>query len=169
MVDMIPTKAFNEFEDIIRELQRLSRKLMDVLDKQAKAVISGKKDDIERYVEKYTNLKASFKEQEHRFINHLQLLVEESDNVDELRLESLKEVFPQSQSIINEWQDDLGKQTRDLKQKHQNLNRLLEFAVEKNVTLIQSIFSLHNEKNIHYSSEGNKEEISSGIAVNKEA
>lgn len=169
MVDMKHIKAFKEFEDSIRELQRLSRKLMDVLDKQAKAVISGDKDEIDRYIDKYTNLKGRFKEQEHLFVDHLQSLVKDSDNADELRLENLKDVFPQSHETIDKWQKNIATQMRDLKQKHQNLNRLLEFAVERNGALMQSIYSLHNEKNTHYSSKGNKEEKSSGIAVNKEA
>ena len=87
----------------------------------------------------------------------------------EVRLESLKKYYPKQKNLIADWQNVLEMQMNTLKEKQGKLNELLEFAVEKNMQLMHSIYSMHNKKNTRYSSGGTKEEISSGIALNKEA
>ncbi len=164
-------KTFTEFEQIIDRLGMLSDDLMEVIDKQIEAVVSSNEEDIVEYVEKYTHLRGVFKEQEHKFIDHLQMMLNDAAEVDgvEIRLEYLKEVYPEATDTIAGWQITLEKQMETLKEKHQELNNLLEFAVDKNMQLMHSIYSLHNKKNTRYGAGGSKEEISSGIALNKEA
>ncbi|MEL7833614.1 hypothetical protein [Fodinibius sp. Rm-B-1B1-1] len=163
-------KAFTEFEDIIDRLGRLSGELVEVIDKQIEAVVSSNEEDIEQHVEEYTHLRGLFKEQEHKFMDHLQSMLNNAGvSSVEIRLEYLKEAYPEATDTIIDWQVTLEKQMAMLKEKHQKLNKLLEFAVEKNMQLMHSIYSLHNKKNTRYSAGGSKEEISSGIALNKEA
>ena len=163
-------KAFSEFEEIIGRLHRLSDDLIAVIDKQIDAVVSSDKEHIEKYVEKYITLRGIFKDQEHKFMDHLQAMLTNVDaNSVDVRLELLKEVYPESEVKINKWQKTLEQKMGTLKKRHKKLNQLLEFAVEKNMELMHSIYSLNNKKGTRYSSGGNKEEISSGIALNKEA
>jgi DNA repair ATPase RecN len=163
-------KAFKEFEQIIDRLGRLSDDLVEIIDKQISAVVSSNGEDVEQYVEEYTHLRGVFKEQEHKFIDHLQMMLNNAGVKSiEIRLENLKEAYPETADTISDWQEELEKQMKMLKAKHQKLNNLLEFAVEKNMQLMHSIYSLHNKKNTRYSAGGSKEEISSGIALNKEA
>ncbi|PAU94598.1 hypothetical protein CK503_07335 [Aliifodinibius salipaludis] len=163
-------KAFTEFGKIIDRLGRLSDDLIEVIDKQIEAVVSSSGEDIEQYVEEYTHLRGVFKEQEHKFIDHLQTMLNNAGiSSVEIRLESLKKAYPEKVNTISDWQAKLESQMETLKARHQKLNNLLEFAVEKNMQLMYSIYSLHNKKNTRYSAGGSKEEISSGIALNKEA
>lgn len=163
-------KLLKEFEDIIDRLGSLSDDLMEVIDKQIEAVVSSNQEDIEQYVEQYTHLRGVFKEQEHKFMDHLQILLQNASvSSMEIRLEYLKDAYPASEARITDWQITLEEQMEKLKAKHKKLNNLLEFAVKKNMQLMHSIYSLGNEKNTRYGAEGSKEEISSGIALNKEA
>lgn len=167
---MESTKAFTEFGKIIDRLGSLSGDLMEVIDKQIEAVVSSNQEDIEQYVEEYTQLRGVFKEQEHKFMNHLQTMLNNAGvSSVEIRLEYLKEAYPESSDTITDWQVTLENKMEALKEKHEKLNEMLEFAVEKNMQLMHSIYSLHNKKNTRYGAGGNKEEISSGIALNKEA
>lgn len=167
---MESTKAFSEFREIIDRLDRLSVDLIEIIDKQIEAVLSSNEEDIVHYVEEYMHLRGVFKDQENKFIDHLQTMLNNAgaDSV-EIRLEHLKEAYPESEATIEEWQKTLEKKMETLKAKHQKLNNLLEFAVEKNMQMMHSIYSLNNKKNMRYSAGGSKEEISSGIALNKEA
>lgn len=156
-------------EHIIKELQQVSEQLMKILDKQTDAVVAVNEEQIERNAEKYTDLKKFYQKQEQKFIDELSVLLS-ADNItrEDLRLNKLKKVFPQSSAVIDQWQDMLEKQTRKLKEKHQKLNTLLEFALERNTELIRSIYRMHNREYTQYRPSGDKDNISSGIAINKE-
>ncbi|MCW9705352.1 hypothetical protein [Fodinibius salsisoli] len=167
---MESNEAFTELGQIVDRLSKLSDALQDVISKQVEAVVSSNGDDIEQNVEDYTQLREVFKEQEHKLVGHLRMMLNNAgiSNV-EVRLENLKEVYPNKGDTISGWQMNLEQQMIRLRKKHDKLNSLLEFAVEKNMQLMRSIYSLHNNKNTRYSAGGRKEEISSGIALNKEA
>ncbi|NGP87371.1 hypothetical protein [Fodinibius halophilus] len=160
-------EKLNAFGETVEELERLSQKLIKTIENQTKAVIASNDKKIEEFAERYTTLQGAFKEQEKQFIDQLQAMVPSKE--ERLKLEHLKETFPQFAGMIDQWEESLGTHTRLLKRKHQKLNELLEFALSRNVELMHSIYSLHNQKNMHYSSGGDKKEIASGIAVNKEA
>ncbi|WP_138430768.1 hypothetical protein [Fodinibius saliphilus] len=160
-------EKFSAFGQTVEELEVLSQKLIQTIDNQTKAVIASNDKKIEEFAERYTTLKGSFKEQEKQFIDQLQDMTPPKD--ERLKLEHLKETYPQYGQMIEQWEESLGTHTRLLKRKHKKLNELLEFALNRNVELMHSIYRLHNQKNTHYSSGGGREEIASGMAVNKEA
>lgn len=169
-MSMKSRKAFLEFEEIIVRLHRLSDDLIAVIDNQIGATISSDKERIEKYVEEYTTLRRIFKKQEYKFMDRLQTMLNQGDvNSVEVKLEHLKEIYPEYESTIDKWQMMLEQQMERLKMSHKKLNHLLEFAVEKNMELMHSIYRLNNRKNTRYSPSGNKEKISSGIALNTEA
>ena len=147
-------------------LSQLSRNLMSVMDKQIMAIIDDDEEEIVENAEHYANLKGTFKKKELEFVKGLEGLLDETE-YDVVRLENLKKVFPESADVIDYWKAELEEQVGRLKDKHQRLNVLLDFAMNKNVQIFQSIYGLSNQKNIHYGSEGNKEDVSSGLAVNK--
>lgn len=159
-----------EVGQLTEGLCHLSQELINVIDKQTKAVVAADEEQIEQNAERYANLKGVFKEQEDKLVNRLQKLVgQRNKEVNDIGLEQLKGAFPESTETIDEWKKKLGKQVRQLKGKHIRLNQLLEFALHRNVELMHSIYGLHNQKNTHYGSDGSKEKVSSGIAINKEA
>jgi hypothetical protein len=167
---MDSNKTLSEFGKIVDRLHDLSEKLIVIIDKQIESVMSSEPEDIEEYVKDYSDLRGIFKDEEHKFINHLQRMINNADveNI-EIRLKDLKKVYPDSEKKITDWQKSLESQMQKLQEKHQKLNELLEFAVERNSNLMHSIYQLQNEKNTRYGAQGNKEEISSGIALNKQA
>lgn len=155
---------------VVENLQELSEKLMTVMDKQTEAVVVANEKHMEKNAERYTTLKAAFKEQEKKFVVMLREMIPPKEGeVEGIGLQQLKKKFPQSKFIIDSWRNALGKQARKLKRKHERLNELIEFALNRNVELMHSIYTLHNQTNTHYSSGGSTEEISSGVAINKEA
>lgn len=163
-------KVFNEFSEIVRELQQLSVELMNVIDQQISAVVSAEEEEIEQFLEQYTTLRADFKEQELKFIDSLQSMLNAA-GIDHtgVQLKYLKEAYPNSADTIEKWQRELEQNMDQLKKKHKKLNKLLEFAMTQNRNLMHSIYGLQDQKNTRYGSSGDKEEISSGIALNKEA
>jgi len=163
-------QKLSELGQIIEKMQLLSEKLLVVLEKQTKAVVATDLEQIEQNAEEYTSLKGAFKNQENKFIEHLKkIIVTAGEDEAEVRLEELKKLYPEAYETIEGWKQKLQAQIQQLKQKHKQLNELLSFALNRNVELMRSIYSMHNQNNTHYSQGGNKEEISSGIAVNKQA
>lgn len=163
-------KIINEFGGIVRELQQLSVDLLNVIDQQISAVVSSDEAKVEQFLEEYTSLRKDFKEKELEFIHSLQVILNGADiNYSGVQLKLLKKVYPNSAEIIEKWQNELEQKTGQLKRKHKKLNKLLEFAITQNRNLMCSIYGLQDQKNTHYGSSGDKEEIYSGIAVNKEA
>lgn len=149
-------------------LSRLSQNLMSVMDKQIMAIIANDDEEIEENAERYANLKGTFKEKELEFVKGLKGLLEDTEQ-DEIRLEALKKVFPDSAEIIDDWKTELEDQIGQLKNKHQRLNVLLDFAMDRNIQIFHSIYGLSNQKNTRYGSEGIKEDVSSGLAINTKA
>ena len=158
------------FGKLIDKMGVLLRDLTEVVDRQTEAVISGDEENIERYTERYTELKSDFEVCEKEFAGNLRrLLAPSREEGDKLKLERLKERWPESADTIEEWKTSLDRQLSTLKRKHEMLNRLLEFALGQNANMMRSLYSLHNQKNTMYGMSGSKEEIASGMAINKEA
>jgi len=167
---MLQEKELNgplaEVQQNVDVLSQLSQNLMSVMAKQIMAIIDDDEEEIVENAEQYANLKGTFKEKELEFVKGLEGLLDETE-YDVIRLENLKKVFPESSDVIDYWKVELEEQIGQLKNKHHRLNILLNFAMNKNVQIFQSIYGLSNQKNIHYGSEGNKEDVSSGLAINK--
>jgi len=155
----------------VEVLTQLSQKLMGVMDDQIMAIIAGDDEEIEENSERYTNLKGVFKKKEHEFVKNIKTLLQETTNEDPeiIGLEPLKKAFPDAAAMIDQWRTELRDRMGELKDKHQRLNVLLEFAMDRNIQLFQSIYGLGNQENTRYGAGGTKEEVSSGLAVNKKA
>ena len=163
-------EGLEEFGNIIDELSGLSQDLTTIIEKQTEAVISADEEKIERYTQRYTELKGDFEAHEKKFARHLrELLLPAKGGDGEIKLERLKEFWPESKDRIEEWKTSLDQQLTTLKRKHEKLNSLLAFALNQNATMMRSLYGLHNQKNSLYGLSGSKEEISSGMAINKEA
>lgn len=166
---MQTAKNISDFVPVVEQLQYLSDQLIELIDNQADAVVASDQEQIEQNAERYTDLMGAFKQQEKDFIKNLRALAGSAqENEANPKLEDLKKLYPESSETITGWKKSLGSKTRKLRHKHQKLNTLLEFALERNAEFMRSIYRLH-QKNTHYSAGGNKEEFSSGIAINKEA
>jgi len=158
----------SEVQQNVGILSQLSQNLMGVMDNQIMALIADDDEEIEKNAEQYASLKGTFKEKEHEFIKGLKGLLEDTEH-EEVRLENLKEIYPDSTKIIESWKAELEGRLRELKNKHLRLNVLLDFAMNRNVQIFQSIYGLSNHKNTRYGSGGNKEDVSSGLAINTKA
>lgn len=163
-------ESFQEMGSIIEELEHVAEKMLAVMDKQINAIIDAENEDIEKYTEEYSDLRGRFNEQEENFVNQLHRMLDlPSGSEQEIRMDQLKKLFPNAASTIDDWKQLIEEQALKLKKKHNRVVDLLDFALNRNASLMHAIYSLNNRKNTHYSPGGRKEDISSGMAVNKEA
>ncbi|SHG13864.1 FlgN protein [Fodinibius roseus] len=163
-------ESFRQIEQKVESLQGLARQMKETLDKQTEAIISADEEKLTIYTEAYTDLKGRYNQQEQKFIDQLHHLLEPAGvSSHEVRLEQLKGIFPNASSTIDKWKEQLRRQARELKRKNERVVELLDFALNRNAELMYAIYSLNNRKSTHYGSGGQKEEISSGMTVNKEA
>ena len=154
---------------IIDTLGELSTKLIEVMDKQIDAVVASNTDQIKKLAEQHINLKGTFRKQEKLFVKELKGQLSQAEvEVSDVKLDALKEAFPEAASIINRWKEGIEEHAIRLKKMHQQLGELLEFALSRNTEMMRSIYSIYNRKNTHYSSTGGTNEVSSGMAVNQE-
>lgn len=163
-------ESFRQIEQTVEGLQSLARQMREVLDKQTEAIVSADEEKLTRNTEAYTDLRGRYNEQEQKFIDQLNHLLEPAGvSSREVRLEKLKSIFSDASATIDKWKEQLRRQALELKRKNERVVELLDFALNRNAELMYAIYSLHNRKNTHYGSGGQKEEISSGMTVNKEA
>lgn len=168
--DSKANESFRHLQQIVERLQQLAGQLTGVMDQQTEAIIAGDEENMETLTEDYSELRGQFEEQELKFVNQLHhMLGTDAESTRKIRLELLKETFPDAAGTIDQWRQLLRRQARELKQKNKRIVDLLDFALSRNAELMYAIYSLNNRKNTHYGSGGQKEEISSGMAVNKEA
>lgn len=159
-----------EFESTIIELKQVVRRMIEVVEDQTDAIIAGDDEKIEEQVESYSSLNTEYGELEQEFISQLEYLIPDADIEDHnLKMRELSRLYPEYADMINRWRSTLGALLKKLERKHEGLNNLLEFALRRNVDFMEELFRLNNQSSIHYGSEGDKTEISSGIALNKEA
>lgn len=145
-------------------------RLMTVMDKQVQAIISSEAKKIEELTEEQSSLQGEYKQNERAFIEELEHAVSDvlgPEKQPSLRM--LKKMFPEAIAIIDRWQKQLTENANRLKQKHNQVVQLLEFALVRNANMMHSIYSLHNEKNSHYSQNGDKAGVVSGVAINHKA
>lgn len=163
-------ESFQEMGNIIDELEHIAERMLAVMDKQINAIVAAKNEEIEKYTEEYSELRGRFNEQEENFVEQLyQMLDLPAGSEQEVQMDQLKKLFPDAASTIDEWKQLIEEQALKLKRKHNRVVELLDFALNRNTSLMHAIYSLNNRKNTHYSPGGRKEDISSGMAVNKEA
>ena len=154
---------------IIDTLGELSVKLIEVMDKQINAVVASDTEQVKELAEQHIDLKGAFKKQEKLFVKELERQLAQAEvEVSDVKLDALKEIFPESTTIIDQWKAGIEEHAIRLKKMHQQLGELLEFALNRNTEMMRSIYSIYNRKNTHYSSTGGTNEVSSGMAVNQE-
>lgn len=151
----------------LESLNMIFGRLIQSMDGQIEAIVSSDSNAIETLTEEHSVLSMEYKRAEKNFISELENLFElKSDKP--LRLSDLKEVYPDSSDRIDMWRDLLISNTKKMQQKHEQVIRLLEFALLRNSTMMRSIYSIQNNKTSHYTLDGNKENKISGLAVNQE-
>lgn len=151
----------------VESLNKIFGRLLQTMERQIEAIASTDPKAIEKLTDEHSALSAEYKSAEKDFITELKnLLKSKSDKP--LRLNDLKEIYPDSSDEIEMWRDLLTSNTNKLEQKHEHVVRLLEFALLRNSSMMRSIYSFQNNKTSHYTWEGNKENKMSGLAVNQE-
>lgn len=151
----------------VESLNKIFGRLLRSMEQQIEAIASSNPKVIEKLTDEHSALSVEYKSAEKVFIKELKnLLMSKSDKP--LRLNDLKEIYPDSSDEIEMWRDLLTSNTQKLQQKHEHVVRLLEFALLRNSSMMKSIYSFQNSKTSHYTLEGTKENKMSGMAVNQE-
>ncbi len=164
----VDTVSLKEIQESVGLLHRCSQEIIKVMEEQIDAIIASNPNKIEQLSETHSSLSQQFKVYEQDFIVRLTALLGKKEDAKELRLLKLKELFPDWSDEIGDWHQKLEKNTKDLQRKHNQILQLLEFAMSQNARLMRSMYSSHNEKNLHYGATGKPASIPSGIAVNQE-
>lgn len=159
-----------KISDTLELLDNSSRQLLGVMENQIQAIIASKSEELEALSDLHATISKSYKTYEDEFINQLvEILAPIKENGNRrFRLLDLKEIFPEQSEKISEWHSLLSKNTNNLQEKHRQVIALLEFAMAQNARTMHSIYSMHNEKNMHYGANGNPSGVISGMAVNQE-
>ncbi|MEO1022065.1 MAG: hypothetical protein AAFW89_05925 [Bacteroidota bacterium] len=150
-------------------LDRTSKQLIQVMDQQIRAVITANESHIERLSDMHQSVSKEFKNYESQFIAELSRLLEMNgeEEQESVRLQLLKERYPEFQSEIDQWHNLLTENTRTLQTKHDQIIELLEFAMAQNAKMMHSLYNEHHQKNTHYGVEGSKTTHFAGVAVNQ--
>ena len=165
----ISNTQLRDMDNIVLSLHETSEQLIYVMEEQIQAIISSSPEKIEELTERQTEIQSEYKKHERAFISELERNVEDPKNGDLPRLGDLVMLFPNEEQKINRWKATLSQNARNLQRKNKQLVELLEFALNRNTRLMHSFYTLFNNKNSHYSPNGKKSNIASGVAVNQEA
>lgn len=160
------SEPIQQLDSIVLNLNSTSEELIFVMEEQIQAIISSSPQKIEELTEKQSEIQGVYKKHERAFLDELRKYIsgEESD----VTLTNLKNLFPGQKDQIERWKIELSQNTKMLKRKNEQLVDLLEFALTRNANLMHSLYSLFNNKNSHYSPNGQKADVRSGVAINQE-
>ena len=168
MYNIAETTSLQTISESVELLDSCSKQIIKAMEGQIDAIIASDAIKIERLSEVHGALSKQFKIHEHEFIGELTALLSASKSPDPVRLLSLKKVFPESAGMIDEWHKMLTSNTKELQRKHNQILQLLEFAMSQNARMMQSMYSVHNEKNTLYAPTGKQTSVSTGVAINQE-
>ncbi|MBO6586826.1 MAG: flagellar export chaperone FlgN [Gracilimonas sp.] len=168
MYNISDTTSLEQIAESVDLLHNCSKQIIKVMEDQIDAIIASNALRIEELSEVHGNLSKRFKIHEQEFISELSALLATSGSTAPVRLVSLKEVFPESVSDIENWHKTLTADTKELQRKHNQILQLLEFAMSQNARMMQSMYSVHNSKNTHYAPTGQQKGITTGVALNQE-
>ncbi|MTI86458.1 MAG: hypothetical protein FH748_00665 [Balneolaceae bacterium] len=161
--------SLQDIAEIVELLDNSSKQIIGIMEKQIDAVIASDASRIEELSEVHTSLSERYREHEKQFIEELSALFDEKEQEEEgVRLVALKNLFPNWATEIDKWHRKLTNNTKQLQRKHNQILQLLEFAMNRNAKMMHSLYSIHDEKNAHYVSDGKRSGISTGVAVNQE-
>lgn len=168
-IDKNAKEQLSSLSRVVKALDHTGRELIAVMDKQIKAIIASDTKAIGQLSEAYTSLKGKFEKQERVFIDGLgDILLSEERKEEPVKLDHLKSLYPGSTLTVDRWKQLLNENAAQLKRKHDQLTQLLEFALERNAEMMQTIYRLSSEKTTHYNFRGDKNGVVSGIAINQE-
>lgn len=153
---------------IAENLSKTLDELIEVMSAQKGALISSDVGKVEQLTELHSQLSVAYHKEEEKFVRTLQDILHDGRDT-QIRMTGLTNVFPEAAKLINQWRKTLMEKTHLLQKKQQHIMELLEFVMSRNSSMMKTIYSLHNEKNTHYSVTGNKECITSGVKVNQKA
>lgn len=163
------TFSINELSRKASLLDHASQHLLDVMDEQVNAVVSSEADKIVQCTEKNVSAQQSFMNAEKAFMNELAGSMPESGQTDRrVSLELLMEAYPEHTGDIIKWKQKISHNIEKLQRKQKELVDLLDFAQQQNKSLMQSLYGVQDAKNTHYSQQGVKTGVMSGMAVNQE-
>jgi hypothetical protein len=153
--------------ETVQLLHTSSTQLIKIMNRQIDAIIASNTIEIEELSDTHAAVSKQFKAYETAFITELSKIFADTEPK-AFRLLDLKKVAPAWAMEIEAWHKTLSDNTKTLQRKHEQVMQLLEFAMSQNANLMQSMYSLHNEKNAHYGANGNRTGIMPGVAVNQE-
>lgn len=158
-----PIQALSEKIEL---LHSSSNQMIEVMERQIEAIIASNTSQIEELANLHASLTIRYTENEQDFINELNTIL--STNKEKgIKLVALKELFPECSSQIEYWQNLLQQNVKKLQTKHRQIVELLEFAMNSNAKMLETLYSKHSEKNTHYSTTGRTTSILPGVAVNQ--
>lgn len=160
-------QALNKLSMYVDLLNDTFNGLHDAMEGQIEAIVSSDPERIEELTQEHSTLSFRYKQLEKDFVLELRDQLKESPELP-IRLISLKSIYPSLSDKVDLWRKQLTDNTNRLQQKHEHVIRLLEFALLRNSNMMKSIYSVHNASTSHYTLKGNKENRTSGMAVNQE-
>lgn len=159
-----------QLDSIVHDLHQTSQQLIYVMEEQIQAIISSSPDKIEELTEKHSEIQGEYKKHERAFLLELENnMADRAETNTSMTLTELKKLFPNYEDQIETWKVKLSQNTIRMQKKNEQLVDLLEFALTRNAKLMHSFYSLFNNKNSHYSPNGEKSNVRSGVAINQEA
>ncbi len=162
------SESIHHFSKYIVALENVLDDIEHVLINQKEAVIASDVQLVEELTEKHYQLSANLSKVETEFIEELRKNSSQTDS-DDTTISTLKYYYPEAEEIIDNWANSLKYKTENIKQKHQQVIHILEFAMLRNSNLMRTIYAMHSEKNTQYSINGSKSNMMNGIAVNQRA
>lgn len=160
----------NSLSEQVHNLNTTFEQLFKTIDEQIDAIIMQDVQRIEALTEQHAAQHSTFRKQEKMFIDELRLCIPEAlRETTPLTLSALKKIYPQYADFLEQWQDSLGRNIKWLQRHQGQLVQLLEFAQRQNSTMMRAMYTIENEKSVHYSNTGQKATFSSGVAINQEA
>lgn len=160
-------ELLDSFIDIAENLSRTLDELLKVMSAQKEALVTSNIEQVEELTELHSQLSVTYQKQEDKFVNLLKNILDSGD--DEVRVTGLANIFPDAAKIIKTWRKTLLEKTSLLQEKQKHIMDLLDFVMSRNSSMMKTIYSLHNEKNTHYSVTGHKESTVSGVKINQKA
>lgn len=160
------------FENIMKSVERVDKtswQLVEVMDRQIDAIIASEAVLIEELTRAHSKLIEEFEQHENALIESLENALGANDGKDRtIKLEALKTVYPEHKAQIEQWKHKIKSNSKLIQQKHDQLLRLLEFALEQNEHMISSIFRMFSDGNASYGTEGMKSNGTASIVINQQ-
>ncbi|MBO6793890.1 MAG: flagellar export chaperone FlgN [Balneolaceae bacterium] len=162
-------KEIQAISEKVELLHESSNRMIDVMERQIEAIISSNTNQIEELANLHSTLTIRYTENEQDFIEELSAILSSNKEAKGLKLIALKEMFPAYAKQIEYWQSILHANVSRLQQKHHQVVELLEFAMNNNAKMLETLYSKSTEKNKHYGPTGTTQSVMPGLSLNQQA